>query len=192
MPHFFDYTDNIFKELPVRDTKYMQQWTMNVLKETGKEWWIAGYLEDRSLRLRGTHLIDDWRIYHLGVDIIVPAETRVFSPLNGEIIERSVELWKAGYWGYLIVKHSIWGEIFYILYGHLSPESLSSTWTIRGGQEIGKIWSPEVNGDWTTHLHMQVLTEIWLKEWKSKGYCSVDDLPIIRNYCPDPSFLIRY
>ena len=37
-PYFFDYTDPIFAELPIRDTQYMQQWTMDVLEKSGKKW----------------------------------------------------------------------------------------------------------------------------------------------------------
>jgi hypothetical protein len=58
-PYFFDYTDPIFSELPIRDTKFMQKWTMKVLEKSGKKWGIAGYLEDRSRRLQGTPLIDE-------------------------------------------------------------------------------------------------------------------------------------
>lgn len=191
-PHIFDYTDPIFAELPIRDAVYMQQWTMSTLEQSGKKWWIAWYLEDRSLRLRGTHLIDEGRVYHLGVDIIAPADTSIFSPLDGTVVESTIEPWKANYGGYVIVRYSIWREDIYVLYGHLDPKSLAPIWDTFAGQSIGKIWSPEVNGDWTTHLHMQALTEAWLKDWKNKGYCSLADLPTIKNYCPDPSFLMRY
>jgi peptidoglycan LD-endopeptidase LytH len=191
-PFFFDYTDPIFSELPIRDTVFMQEWTMRVLEKSGKRWGIAGYLEDRSLRLRGTHLIDEWRVYHLGVDIIAPADTPIFSPLDGEVTESTIEPGKANYGGYVVVRYAIEDEDIYILYGHLDPNSLVPAWPIVSGQEIGKIGSSRVNGDWTTHLHMQAITKAGIDTWKSKWYCSHEDLPTIRNYCPDPSFLIRY
>ncbi len=191
-PLFFDYTDPIFAELPIRDTQYMQRWTMGVLEKSGKKWWIAWYLEDRSLRLRWTHLIDEGRIYHLGIDIIAPANTPILSPLDGEVIESTIEPWKANYGGYTIIRYTVWDENLYVLYGHLDPTSLAPVWGIKMGRAVWNIWSPEVNGDWTTHLHMQALTEAWLKDWKSKWYCSLADIPTIRNYCPDPSFLLRY
>lgn len=191
-PFIFDYTDPIFGELPIRDTQYMQQWTMDVLEKSGKKWWIAWYLEDRSLRLRGTHLIGEGRVYHLGIDIIAPTNTSILSPLDGEVIESTIEPWKANYGGYTIIRYIIWNENLYVLYGHLDPTSLAPVWDIQIGAPVWNIWSPEVNGDWTTHLHMQALTEAWLKGWKDKWYCALKDLPTIRNYCPDPSFLIRY
>lgn len=191
-PLIFDYTDPIFSELPIRDTVFMQEWTMKTLEEAGKKWWIAGYLEDRSRRLRGTHLIEEWRVYHLGIDIIAPANTSILSPIDGQVIESTIESWKASYGWYVITQYTIAWENIYVLYGHLDPSTLTPIGTIEAGQKVGNIWAPEVNGGWTTHLHMQALTEEWLKTWKNKWYCSLADLPTIRNYCPDPGFLIRY
>jgi murein DD-endopeptidase MepM/ murein hydrolase activator NlpD len=191
-PFFFDYTDPLFSQLPVRDTLFMQKWTEDTLKKNGKKWWIAWYLEDRSRRLQGTHLIDQWRIYHLGVDIIAPADTPILSPLDGEVIESSVEIGKASYGGYVVIRYPILWENFCVLYGHLDPNALHSVWPISIGSELGKIGSSNVNGDWTTHLHMQAFTGKDIDIWKSKGYCTLSDIPTIQEYCPDPSFLIRY
>lgn len=191
-PYLFNYTDPIFAELPIRDTVFMQAWNEEILRKNNAKWGIAGYLEDRSLRLRGTKLIDEWRIYHLGIDIIAPTNTLIYSPLEGEVIESTVELWKANYWGYVIISYpSLW-DGFCILYGHLDPDSLHSLGTIWKWDSVGSIWSPAVNGEWTTHLHMQAFTGKDIEKWKSKWYCSIEDLPTIRDYCPDPSFLIRY
>lgn len=191
-PFFFYYTDPIFAELPVRDTLFMQKWTENMLKKNGKKWGIAWYLEDRSMRLRGTHLIDEGRVYHLGVDIIAPADTPIYCPLDGEVIESAVEWWRASYGGYLLVRYPAIAEHFSVLYGHLDPHTLHPVWPISSGDELWKIGSPEVNGDWTTHLHMQAFTGKDINIWKSKGYCALSDIPTIHQYCPDPSFLIRY
>lgn len=40
-PLFFNYTDPIFAELPVRDTLFMQKWTEDILNKNGKKWGIA-------------------------------------------------------------------------------------------------------------------------------------------------------
>lgn len=191
-PFLFNYTDPIFSELPIRDTRYMQEWTETLLENNGKKWGIAGYLEDRSLRLRGTHLINEGRVYHLGVDIIASADTPIYCPLDGEVIESAVEWWKASYGGYLLVKYPLIGEDFHVLYGHLDPNTLHSLWSIIRGESLGNIGSPEVNGDWTTHLHLQAFTGKDIDIWKLKGYCTLLDTQTIHQYCPDPSFLIRY
>ncbi|MBP9779072.1 peptidoglycan DD-metalloendopeptidase family protein [Candidatus Gracilibacteria bacterium] len=191
-PHFFDYTDPIFGELPIRDIAFIQNWNEQTLRDNNREWGIAGYLEDRSLRLRGTHLLEEGRIYHLGIDIIAPAGTNIFSPLAGEVIESNIELGSAGYGGYVITRYMIEDSEFYILYGHLDPRSLHSIGPINSGEMVGEIGSPDVNGGWTTHLHMQAFTGLDFEEWKTKGYCSLEDIDKIRNICPDPSFLLRY
>lgn len=191
-PLIFDYTDTIFWELPVRDMVFMQKWTQDFLEKNEKKWGIAGFLEDRSLRLRWTPMVDEWRIFHLWIDIIAPENTEIFSPFAGEIIESTVEPWKASYWGYVVVRYDINWCIFYVLFGHLDPKSLPALWAVVQWGEVGKIWSPEVNGGWTTHTHMQVLTEEGFKEYKNKGYCRSSDIGTIENYCPNPCFLLRY
>jgi hypothetical protein len=37
-PYFFDYTDPIFAELPIRDTSFMQTWNNQVLIKNNKKW----------------------------------------------------------------------------------------------------------------------------------------------------------
>ncbi|MDD2917244.1 MAG: peptidoglycan DD-metalloendopeptidase family protein [Candidatus Gracilibacteria bacterium] len=191
-PYFFDYTDPIFSELPIRDIAFMQNWNEKTLRENNKQWGIAGYLEDRSLRLRGTHLLEEGRVYHLGIDIIAPTGTNIFSPLAGEVIESAVELGSAGYGGYVIIRYALEDSMFYVLYGHLNPDSLHNIGSINPGEVVGEIGSPDVNGGWTTHLHMQAFTGVDFEEWKMKGYCSLKDMKKIRTICLDPSFLLRY
>lgn len=191
-PHFFDYTDPIFWELPIRDIAFMQNWNDETLKNNNKQWGIAWYLENRSLRLRWTHLLEEWRVYHLGIDIIAPARTKIYSPLAWEVIESTVEQWSAGYGGYVIIRYMIEDSGFYVLYGHLDPSSLHNVWPINSGEIVWEIGSPEVNGWWTTHLHMQAFTWLDFEEWKMKGYCSSEDMKKIRTICPDPNFLLNY
>lgn len=191
-PYFFDYTDKIFAQLPIRDIDFMQSWNEKTLQDHQKKWGIAGYLEDRSLRLRWTHLLDEWRAYHLGIDIIAPAWTDIFSPLAWEIIESTIEWWSASYGWYLIVQYMLDNSIFYVLYGHLDPEFLHTLWPVETGELLSKIGSPDINGWWTTHLHMQVFTWKNFEEWKMKGYCKKEDIPKMQTICPDPSFLLCY
>ncbi len=191
-PYFFDYTDPIFWELPIRDITFMQSWNEKILNDNSRKWGIAWYLEDRTLRLRWTHLLEAWRVFHLGIDIIAPAWTNIFSPLTWEVIESAIELWNAGYGGYVIVRYTIEDYIFYTLYWHLNPDSLHNLWLIDSGEIIWEIGSPNVNGWWTTHLHMQNFTWIDFEKWKMKGYCSLEDLKIINTISPDPSFLLCY
>lgn len=165
-PLVFDYTDAIFGEMPVRDMDFMQNWTMDFLQKNEKKWWIAGYLEDRSLRLRGTPMIAEWRIFHLGIDIIAAENKEIFSPFDGEIVESTIEPGAASYGGYVVAKYNCHNEIFYVLFGHLDPESLAPIGKISAGNCVGKIGSPQVNGGWTTHTHVQVLTESGFSLWK--------------------------
>jgi hypothetical protein len=170
----------------------MQTWNNQVLIKNNKKWWIAWYLEDRSYRLKWTHLINEWRVYHLGIDIIAPAGTTISNPLYGTVVESTVESGKAGYGGYVIIKYTHHWLSFFVLFGHLDPMTLHSVGSIKAWENIGNIWSDKVNGGWTSHLHMQTFTGKDLNIWKMKGYCTLEDIPKMWWICPDPSFLIRY
>lgn len=191
-PYFFNYTDPIFAELPIRDISFMQAWNNQALAESGKKWWIAWYLEDRSHRLRWTHLIDEWRVYHLGIDIIAPAGTNIYSPLDGTVVESTIEPGKASYGWYVLIEYIVNWSSFFLLFGHLDPETLHPIGSIRSWESIGNIWSGEVNGGWTSHLHIQAFTWKDFDIWKMKWYCTLEDIPKMWWICPDPSFLIRY
>ena len=51
--------------------------------------------------------MDEGRVYHLGIDIIAPADTPILSPLDGEVIESTIEPGKANYGGYVIVRYIV-------------------------------------------------------------------------------------
>lgn len=192
LPFLFDYTDQIFWTLPIRDTAYMQKWNEEILRLNKKQWWIAWYLEDRSLRLAWTHLVSSGRTYHIWIDIIAAAGVELHSPLDGEIIESSYEEGKANYGWYIVVAYTLMESTFYVLFWHLDPKTSRRVGSVKKGEVFGTIWSAEVNGDWTTHTHMQVFTGKEFETWKSKGYCTLEDMKTIQQICPDPSFLLRY
>ena len=92
----------------------------NELKNSGKKWGIGKYLEERENILRGSiNIINEKRIYHLGLDIIVPYNSVVFCPLDGYVYKLGKETQKGNYGGYLVLKHQVNNQAFYSLYGHL-------------------------------------------------------------------------
>ena len=74
-PHVFDFSSKNPKTLEYNLNNYQEfnEDIFNELKHSEKKWGIGKYLEERRNILRGSiNIINEKRIYHLGLDIIVP------------------------------------------------------------------------------------------------------------------------
>jgi murein DD-endopeptidase MepM/ murein hydrolase activator NlpD len=165
------------------------------LDSVGAKWAVSGYPEKRELlggykRIRSD---ENPRPYHIGVDITVPAGTKVYAPLDGEVVISEYEEGPGNYGGLIVLKHDINGCIFYSVYGHMDALSLLSKGTkAKAGAIIGIVGNMEQNGGWGEHIHLQVLTQKGFDEgWAYKALCSKDDLKRVAEICPNPMFLVR-
>ena len=191
-PYIFDYSNEDFLSVDPRNMDDMNNYNREHLKNSGKIWWLGWYLENRSHILKGTHIQQQGRIYHLGVDITPTEALSLFNPLHWEVYERGYEEWDGNYGWYMIIRYALWWTVFYALYGHLSYESLNTKSIIPQGESIGKLGNTSENGNWFVHLHLQIFTGEEMDTWKNRGYCWVEDVPNMKYICPDPNFLIRY
>ena len=109
-PYVFDFSSKNPKTLEynLNDFKEFNDDIFNELKNSGMSWGIGKYLEERRNILRGSiNIINQKRIYHLGLDIIVPYNSIVFCPLDGTVYKLGKETQKGNYGGYLVIKHKI-------------------------------------------------------------------------------------
>ena len=158
-------------------------------------WGIGKYLEERRNILRGSiNIINEKRIYHLGLDIIVPYSSVVFCPLDGNVYKLGKETQKGNYGGYLVIKHEIKDQTFYSLYGHLkTPHKVQLGQKILAGQELGRIGKESDSGGWFCHLHLQLITQKAMNEGYSEwGYISEELLSKVEEYFPNPNFLFKW
>ena len=156
-------------------------------------WSVGGYLEDRSVVLSEyPQMMDEKRYYHLGVDINFPKHTPVFAPLNGEVVRSEYESGKGNYGGLVVLRCHENGTTFYLLFGHLERATLPEVGAkIAAGEQVARLGDFHDNGGWYHHLHLQVLTEKAYSEgWVNKGYCTLDDIPTLNQYAPDPTFFL--
>lgn len=192
LPAILDYSTTEFECIDPTHQGAIDLYNQTLLDTTQRSWALGWYLEDRSHILTGTHIRAEGRIYHLGVDVLLPAGTILYSPLDGIVYERWYESWDGNYGWYVIIRYTLDGADFFALYGHLSYDSITLEEHIWSGEAFAALGQQDENGNWFEHLHLQVFTGKDLDLWKSRWYCSLSDLPYIREYCPDPSFLLRY
>ena len=196
-PHFFDFSSKNPKTLNYNLDNFQKfnEDIFNELKNSGMKWGIGEYLEERKNILRGSiNIINEKRIYHLGLDIIVPYNSVVFCPLDGYVHKLGKETQKGNYGGYLILKHKIKNQIFYSLYGHLkTPHKVQLGQKILAGQELAIIGKESDSGEWFCHLHLQIITQKAINKGYSEwGYISEKLLPKVGEYFPDPNFLFKW
>lgn len=178
-----EHTQNEFE-------KYVQ----TELQQHQAEWGLSGYLENRTTLLsKYPQMVETNRVFHLGLDVILPAHSAIYTPIDATVVWKEYEAGAGNYGGLIVLQHCLHGLNFYTLYGHLKYDTLPEISTVlSAGTKLAELGSYTENGNWFQHTHLQVLTELGYQQgWIHKGYCSPEDLPNIKQYCPDPSFLLR-
>ena len=196
-PYIFDFSSNNPKTLEYTLFDFEQFNTMifDELEASKHQWGIGKYLEERKTLLRAyPNIIEEKRYYHLGLDIITPFNTPMFSPLDAEVYKTGKETTVGNYGGYIILKHDINGVVFYSFYGHLkTPHLVSTGEKIKAGQEFAHIGEESDSGGWFCHVHLQILTQAAIDAgYMDWGYISPELLPKVETYFPSSYFLFKY
>ncbi|REH50415.1 peptidase M23-like protein [Tenacibaculum gallaicum] len=159
---------------------------------------FGGYLEVRDIYSRSEHFNklseENQRNIHLGIDLWCDAGTDILAVLDGEIYSFKNNLNYGDYGPTIIVKHSIEGNDFYSLYGHLSLESLEELSVgkqVKQGEKIGTLGDSFVNGDYAPHLHFQLIIDIEDYFGDYPGVASKKTLDFYKQNCPNPNLLLK-
>jgi peptidase M23-like protein len=180
---------SIFDNIDVRDQKGFQNY-LDMKMKGNFTWGLSSYLENREIVLSECpQMVEEKRFFHLGLDIIVPLRTPLFSPLKSIVQEVGYEAGEGNYGNYVLLKHkSNYFTPFYSFYGHLCKEKLPvKGQNLEAGEQFALIGDFHENGNWFYHTHFQVITQKGLeKGYISKGYCTSDDLAQMDELCPSP------
>ena len=196
-PYIFDFSSNNSKTLEYALTDFKQFNTMifDELEASGHQWGVGRYLEERKTLLRAyPNIIEEQRYYHLGLDIIVPYDTPMHSPLDADVHKTGKETIVGNYGGYVILKHNINRVVFYSFYGHLkTPHLVKAGDKIKAGQKFAHIGQESDSGGWFCHVHVQILTQAAIDDgYTDWGYISPALLLKVETYFPSPYFLFKY
>lgn len=167
------------------------------LKQSNARYGIGGYAEHRTVYSR-SRVFDaadgeEPRRLHLGVDIWGAAGTPVFAPLGGVVHSFQFNNRDGDYGATIILQHQLEGYPFHTLYGHLSLSDLQ----LKRGQYIatGEVFahfgSPQENGNWPPHLHLQLISDMHEKEGDYPGVCRFSEKIFYLDNCPDPGILLQ-
>jgi murein DD-endopeptidase MepM/ murein hydrolase activator NlpD len=158
---------------------------------------FGGYKEERYLYKRSTIFKDEEteeRNMHIGLDLWIEAGTAILAALDGKVHSFNFNAGFGDYGPTIILEHHIENQTFYTLYGHLSLDSLEDLEIgaiFKKGQQIALLGDATVNGDYSPHLHFQIIENIEDNFGDYPGVCTKSDLAFYLNNCPDPNLLLK-
>lgn len=179
------------------DAAEFENYIENYLTLNNSKVAYGGYNEERNLYQRSTIFKDletEERNMHIGLDLWIKAGTPILAALDGTIHSFNFNAGFGDYGPTIILEHQIENHVFYTLYGHLSLDSLENIAignAIKKGQEIGLLGNSTVNGDYSPHLHFQIIKNIGANLGDYPGVCTKSDLDFYLDNCPDPNLLLK-
>ena len=142
------------------DTAPVLDLTRGPLASAGA-FWIGRYDEDR----RGGYpqpLFGGRRTLHVGIDVGAPAGTSVCAFADGVVEHTGINDAPGDYGGVLVTRHVVGGAVRWVLWGHLA-HAHARAWragdSFPAGARLAELGSPDENGGWPPHLHLQIAVE---------------------------------
>ncbi len=163
------------------------------MRAAGAKFGVGRYNEARLLYdapefAAGSRPTDEHRTIHLGLDLFAEPGTGVCAPLEGIVHAFENRARRLDYGPVLILEHGN----FFTLYGHLeSIGHLRIGERFAAGEEIGRIGAPPHNGDWTPHLHFQVITDLLGLGCDFPGVALASEREQWLHLSPDPNTIAR-
>jgi 4-aminobutyrate aminotransferase-like enzyme/Ser/Thr protein kinase RdoA (MazF antagonist)/murein DD-endopeptidase MepM/ murein hydrolase activator NlpD len=176
-----------------------QAWLDHQIAERHATFAVGAYLEDRNVYRTAAFDSDgpERRSVHIGLDLFVPPDTPAQAMFDGRVFSVIDNASPQDYGPTVILEHTAGpgGPPFWVLYGHLSLATMTTVTPgqqVRGGEVVGYIGTPDVNGGWAPHLHLQLMTNL-LGNYSGnfEGAGEPSRMAIWKAICPDPNLLVR-
>ena len=159
----------------------------------------GGYLEARPLYSADTYDKTgnngrESRCMHLGIDFWIPALTPVHAIYDAKVVVSVNDAGDKKYGGLVILSHQEGGFIFYTLYGHLSAASVKQLKIgaqLSQGDKIGEVGNPNENGNWSPHLHFQIMLSLLSYKNDFPGVAYFNEKHTWQSICPNPNLLFK-
>jgi 4-aminobutyrate aminotransferase-like enzyme/Ser/Thr protein kinase RdoA (MazF antagonist) len=170
------------------------------MKAAGVRVGVGRYNEPRLLYVApgfsgGARPTDPHRTIHIGLDLFAPPGTPVFAPLDATVHAFADIALPLDYGPVIILRHTTDdGVEFFTLYGHLSRESLAGLEigkTLNRGDQFATLGDPSVNGGWSPHLHLQIITDLLGLGTDFPGVAYASQRNAWVELCPDPNLITR-
>ncbi len=176
------------------------EWIQKQMADNKVDYAIGIYGEDRACYSSDAFANPEGgerRSTHLGLDIFIDPDTPIHAPIDGEVVSVVDNDVYLSYGPTVILKHKAGdnGPDFYTLYGHLSfatLDLLKTGQTIKAGDPIGYIGTPDVNVGWAPHLHFQIVTDLLGEEGDFYGVGEPSRMDVWGDLSPDPNLIFGF
>ncbi len=196
-PHLFDFSSANPNTLDFNPADFdeFQARVFGELRAAKRTWGVGLYLEERRQLLRKfPQMIAEDRVFHVGLDIVVPEGFSLHAPLDAVVFALGMDAGAGNYGGYVILQHDSLGVPFFSFYGHLNSNHCVGVGDrVAAGAPFASIGAREDSGNWFTHTHLQILTESAIAAGRlTQGYVRAADLFKIDGLFPSPYPMFRY
>jgi len=168
------------------------------LSEAGVKIGIGRYNEPRLIYAGDQYLEpgNESRTVHLAIDLFVESGSPVFSIYDGVIHSFQNNSKPLDNGPTIVIEHKTTpdGPTFYILYSHLSLDSLdglSIGQTVKKGERIGRVGEYPDNGGWPPHLHFQLIIDMMDQKGDLFGVTPPSKRAVWLSICPDPNLILQ-
>ena len=168
------------------------------LKDAGVNIGIGRYNEARLIYTGDQYLAhgDESRTVHIAIDLFVESGTPILSVHDGIVHSFKDNTLPYDNGPTIVIEHktSPDGPTFYILYSHMTRDSLDGLFVgkpVKKGEQIGRVGEYPDNGGWPPHLHFQLITDMMDEEGDLYGVAPVSKRDVWLSICPDPNLILR-
>lgn len=192
---YFTAADTALTDEILSDTNAFSDY-VNKLLDNKYKYGIGGYDEYRTIYARSVvfDAVEEPRRLHLGIDIWGPAGTPVFAPLGGYVHSFAFNNRFGDYGATIILHHQLEEVSFNTLYGHLSLKDITDLQKgqyITQGEEFAHFGQPRENGRWPSHLHFQIVQDLYEKKGDYPGVCKYSEREKYLLNSPDPDIILQ-
>jgi 4-aminobutyrate aminotransferase-like enzyme/Ser/Thr protein kinase RdoA (MazF antagonist) len=168
-----------------------------LLTERGATVGAGGYDEARLIYAWPNEpMAGEPRTIHIGLDLSLAPGSPLHAPLDGVVHGFENAAARYDYGPVIVLRHRTDGPDpveFYSVYGHLSSDSLEG---LQVGQPIAKgavfahVGSAPSNGDWWSHVHVQLVTDLLDVPCNVDGVVRASQRRVWKSLCPDPNLIL--
>lgn len=191
----FSANNSSLSTVDLKNIQLFNEYVFGVLGAEMAQAGIGGYLESRIIYQRSNHFGGaEARSVHLGIDVWMMENTPIYAPLDAILHSFQDNKGYGNYGPTIILEHRLAATTFYTLYGHLSRKCLDSLHVgdkIIAGEAFCDLGNSSENGDWPSHLHFQVMTDMLGNYGDFPGVAAPTEIDFYRNICADPSILLQ-
>ncbi len=185
----------------------VETWTNMIwerMREVGAAVGVGRYDEVRQWYSSDMFMVpgDDppeWRTVHLGIDIFMEAGTPVLAPFDAVVHSVADNKGEQDYGPTVVLEHQVPVEMgaslkFWTLYGHLANDAVEGLYAgqpVPKGEAFAHIGNFPVNGNWSPHLHFQIVTDLLGLEGTFPGVAPPSQRELWKALSPDPNSILR-